>query len=221
MSYLDQAQNPRRRLGGLVGTIAINATIGILVVTGLRFSGVASRREYLPTFDVPTPTPPPPDPAPTPSAAAEQPFVAPLPPLPLPPQPGPQVVELDLDRVVPEVVPRPDPGPSIAPTPRPAPSFTPRAARPANNSAGWITTDDYPRASLVEGNEGTARYRVVVGTNGRVASCEVTSPTGDARLDEATCRFIARRARFEPATDETGAKVLGTYTGTVRWQIPD
>ena len=220
MSYLDQAQNPRRRLGGLVGTIAINATIGILVVTGLRFTGGASPREYLPTFDVPMPSPPP-DPAPTPSAAAEQPFVAPLPPLPLPPQPGPKVVELDLDSVIPAVIPRPDPGPSIVPAPRPAPSFTPRAARPANNSAGWITTDDYPRASLVEGNEGTARYRVVVGTNGRVASCEVTSPTGDARLDEATCRFIARRARFEPATDETGAKVLGTYTGTVRWQIPD
>jgi protein TonB len=69
--------------------------------------------------------------------------------------------------------------------------------------------------------EGTVGYRLVIGTNGRVASCELTRPSGNKALDDATCRLIASRARFEAATDETGAKVMGTYTGSVRWEIPD
>ena len=42
-----------------------------------------------------------------------------------------------------------------------------------------------------------------------------------AALDDATCRLISRRAQFDPATDETGARVPGTYTGSVRWELPD
>lgn len=224
MSYLSHAQDPRRRIGGLAGTIAINATIGILMVTGLKFSGVMDQRENLRVVQFPAPQPsPPPDPAPSPSAATDPPVVAPLPPIPLPPTPSPKVDQTDPPLVTdfPMVIPRPDPGPTIAPTPRPAPSFAPKAARPSNNAAGWITNDDYPRRSLMDQSEGTARYRLVIGTTGRVSSCEVTTSTGDSQLDEATCRFITRRARFEPATDENGAKVLGTYTGTVRWEIPD
>ena len=41
------------------------------------------------------------------------------------------------------------------------------------------------------------------------------------RLDDAACRRISQRARFDPATDETGGKVVGTYAGTVKWEIPD
>ena len=40
-------------------------------------------------------------------------------------------------------------------------------------------------------------------------------------LDAATCDKLARRAKFDPASDETGAAVPGTYTGAVRWQIPE
>lgn len=224
MSYLDRAQDSRRRIGGLAGTVAINATIGVLIVTGLQFSGAVNPRTFVPTFDVPTPKPPPPpQPEPHPNTAADQPFTAPMPPIPLPPTPGPKVDVLDTPPLTdfPTVIPRPEPGPTLSPTPQPGPSFAPKSARPSNNAAGWITTDDYPRRSLVDQNEGTARYRLVIGTNGRVSSCEVTASTGDTLLDEATCRFITRRARFEPATDQNGGKVLGTYTGTVRWEIPD
>lgn len=225
MSYVSHAQDPRRKIGGIAGTIAINATIGVLVVTGLSYSGFVHTDTYDPILQFPTPpkpTPPPPEvePQPTPSMAAERP-VAPLPPIPLPPQPGPQVDQFDPDaKPLPDVLRNPDPGPSVTPTPRPAPSFTPKGARPDGNPRNWITTDDYPARALRSEIEGTARYRVVVGTNGRVSSCEIVSPTGNAQLDQATCRLITRRAQFEPATDENGAKVLGTYSGTVRWEIP-
>ena len=62
---------------------------------------------------------------------------------------------------------------------------------------------------------------MIVGTNGKVSSCEITRPSGNGQLDGATCRYISQRARFDPATDDTGAKVVGTYSGTVSWEIPD
>jgi periplasmic protein TonB len=132
------------------------------------------------------------------------------------------VDEFDPNLAIPDVVPRPDTGPILRPDPpQPTPSFTPRSARPSNSQARWISNDDYPRRPLIDGVEGVARYRLIVGTNGRVSSCEITASTDNRLLDEATCRLIANRARFDPATDESGARVLGDYNGTVRWQIPD
>lgn len=223
MSYVSQVQDPRWRAGALAGTIAINAAIGAIVVIGLTTVGLKPEDPPLrPIVEFKTQPPPetPPSPTPTVEAAASKP-VAPDTDIRLTPVPVPSVAPFDPTDLVPTVVPTPDPGPSIAPLPRPSPSFTPTAAQPTNDARRWISTDDYPRRSLVDGNEGTARYRLVIGTTGRVSSCEILASTGDRLLDDATCRLITRRARFEPATDETGAKVLGTYTGTVRWQIPD
>jgi protein TonB len=223
MSYVSEVQDPRRRAGALAGTIAVNAAIGAIVLAGLTMSGMRPvDPKPQPIIEFKTPPPPVPPPSPTPTANARTPKpVAPVPPIVLPPMSGPTVEQFDPTKVVRTVDPIPDPGPSMTPTPRPSASFTPAAARPSNDVAGWITADDYPRRPLVDGKEGTARYRLVIGTTGRVSSCEITQSTGDRLLDQATCRFITRRARFEAATSETGARVLGTYTGTVRWQIPD
>ncbi|MGZ3173092.1 MAG: energy transducer TonB [Croceibacterium sp.] len=83
-----------------------------------------------------------------------------------------------------------------------------------------MTSDDYPARDLREENEGTAIFRVVVGTNGRVTACETVRSSGHAGLDAATCKAVTSRARFEPAMDENGDKAVGTYTNSVRWQIP-
>lgn len=225
MSYVSQAQDPRRRAGALAGTVAINAAIGLAVVTGLTMTGFRAEPDtYKPIITIKTPPPPkPPEPKPTEPAEFVAPKpTAPMPPIELPPAPGPAREVFDPDaNLVTEVTRIPEPGPSIVPTPRPAPGFTPKAARPSNDSSRWITTNDYPRRSLLDGNEGTARYRLVIGTTGQVASCEVTTSTGDRQLDQATCRHLTRRAQFEAATDENGAKVMGTYTGSVRWEIPE
>src|SRR5690606_7423072 len=102
--------------------------------------------------------------------------------------------------------PYPDPGPIVTPSPIPTPLIQPVAAAPSNDVRRWITSDDYPRRSLVDGSEGLARYRLIVGTNGRVSSCEITTSTGDTLLDQTTCRLLTREARFTPATDGNGAK---------------
>lgn len=110
--------------------------------------------------------------------------------------------------------------PDFLPPPDPSPSFTPRLARPRNSPTNWATTNDYPARDLREGNQGTARFLLTIGANGRVESCRITETTGSASLDDATCRNVSRRAQFDPATDGSGARVGGTYSGSIRWVIP-
>ena len=221
MSYLNQAQDPKRRATALAGTVAIQVALAFAVVTGLTMSGEKPLRDYTPTFDFTDPEPPKPDPVPEPPKPQDQTSVitAPKPPI-------------DLTRTDSEVIVTDDPAPIEIirdPTPpvyhpdppRPISSFIPRAAKPSNNPQRWVTTDDYPGGPLRSEIEGISGYRVIVGTNGKVSSCEITRPSGNSQLDSATCRNITLRARFDPATDDTGARVVGTYTGTVRWEIPD
>ena len=131
--------------------------------------------------------------------------------------PLPPVIRDDITLIPAPTPAPPAPAPSVSPTP----SFTPVSAKPRNGPQGWITTQDYPSADLRRGNEGTAQYRLTVGSNGRVNGCQITKSSGARGLDDATCRYVERRARFDPATNGEGRPVVGTYSGTVTWQIPD
>ncbi len=222
MSYLNHAENPRRRLAAIAGVTLIHGAIGVGLVVGLTVVGVAPPVDTWDPFEItPDPLPEPPSPEPPKQQETQDSFIT------VPPTPFDPPAQSD-DRVIVDPTPEDntlvvDLGPAVEQPvdPRPTPMFTPRRARPRNDPLGWLSSDDYPRAPLVDGVEGTAAYRLIVGTNGRVSACEITRSTGNGQLDQATCKFIVRRARFEAATDEMGATVLGSYTGTVRWQIPE
>jgi len=64
------------------------------------------------------------------------------------------------------------------------------------------------------------RFTVQVGADGRVTSCNVTGSSGTPELDSTTCSLIQRRARFNPATNGDGQAVAGSWSSSVRWQIP-
>jgi protein TonB len=82
-----------------------------------------------------------------------------------------------------------------------------------------VTRNDYPAQDLREGNEGTVRFRLGVSADGKVTSCTVTGSSTFPRLDAAACAKLIQRGRFEPATDENGTKVAGTWYNAVRWSI--
>ncbi|MEW4448512.1 TonB family protein [Qipengyuania sp. JC766] len=111
--------------------------------------------------------------------------------------------------------------PSSRPSPTPSPSFDPVSARPSNDASRWIRDSDFRTAWINRGYEGTVGFRVSIDTRGRVTDCAVTRGSGYAPLDSATCKLVAERARFTPARDTKGATVSGTYTGAVRWQVPN
>jgi TonB family protein len=96
----------------------------------------------------------------------------------------------------------------------------PRAATPRGNPSSWATTDDYPMLGTINHWEGTTAFRLDVGRDGRVATCQVTSSSGYALMDVATCRHITRRARFNPALNEDGNPIIGRYANRIRWVLP-
>ena len=230
MSYANATVSPADRAKAATTVIAVHALIGAGLVFGLAVTGELVEDEggiIADDFRLDPPPPPPePDTPPEPSEAQPPSTVtAPTPPLVLN-QPTNIPVELPRERPtepVRVVVPTPVPSATPAPpaTPSPTPSIAPVAAVPRNGPQGWITNDDYSNSDLRREREGTARYRLVIGSNGRVNSCEIVQSTGHSSLDSATCRLIQRRAQFNAATDSRGERVVGTYTGSVSWRIPE
>jgi protein TonB len=99
--------------------------------------------------------------------------------------------------------------------------YTPKGPSPLNPPSSWATNNDYPSVSLRFEEHGISKFRVSVGTDGRVKACEIVKSSGSRRLDDAACRLVTSRARFEPATDRYGEKVVGTYSNAVSWELPD
>ena len=88
------------------------------------------------------------------------------------------------------------------------------------NLAAYFSADDYPAAALRDNLQGTTGFRLTIGPNGRVTACAVTSSSGSAALDQATCRILRSRARYTPARDSGGNPTDGTDSGRVTWRLP-
>ncbi len=97
----------------------------------------------------------------------------------------------------------------------------PLPPRPAGRPGEWASDDDYPVAALRDNAEGLVRFELTVGADGVPTQCEVRTSSGNAALDQGTCQLMLQRARFLPATNAKGVAVIGSYTNTVRWQMPD
>ena len=91
---------------------------------------------------------------------------------------------------------------------------------PTGNPGLWVTTNDYPALALREEREGLVGFSLMIGTNGRVLSCDIISTSGSPDLDSAACALISQRARFTPARNAKGKLQAGRYANRVRWQIP-
>lgn len=215
MAYADQQMSGNRIIAIIIVAL-IHVAVGYALITGLAYSAVKKAIERVTTVDINEPPPPPPDTPPPPEPDTPPPPVAPPPPINISVAPPPIQVTPNIPPPAPviRIVP-----PAAPPAP-PPPRFTPKGATPRGNPGSWATTDDYPSRALREEKEGVTRFTVQVSPEGRVTNCTVTGSSGTPELDEAACRAITRRARFNPATNGEGEKVAGTYSNSVRWQIP-
>lgn len=211
MAYADQ-QMSGNRITAIVIVALIHVALGYALVTGLAYEAAKKVITRVTTINIEEEVkkeelPPPPPPKP----------------MNLPPPPKiitPVVVPQTL--ATPQPVYTPEPQPTVAPIvpPKVEPRFTPKSAVPKGNPGNWATTNDYPSRALREERAGTTGFRVTIGPDGKVTDCQVTSSSGHADLDEATCSNIRRRARFTPATDGEGQPTTGSYSSRVRWVIP-
>lgn len=92
---------------------------------------------------------------------------------------------------------------------------------PVTNPGSWVTPDDYPARALREEREGTTAFRLTIGQDGLPSDCEITTSSGHADLDAATCELLIERARFSIGRDAKGNPAGGTYSNRIRWEIPD
>ena len=219
MSFVHQHDH-KASPGAAIGVIAIHAAVGLALVKGLTFAGIIQTDDNMDTVfvtaDPPKKVDPVVDPQPQKDPTPSQQY-APDPMIELTPT-GPVVPDVEIADAVPFV------NPIILPAPKPLPvaaALDPIPAKPSNNSAKWVTTADYPARDLRSGNEGTTGFRLIIGSDGKVRNCEITQSSGSESLDRAACKNVSSRARFDPARNENGDDIVGEYTSSVRWQIPD
>lgn len=215
MAYADQ-QMSGNRITALIVVAIIHIVLGYALVTGLAYEGAAKLIKKVTAIDIkeevkkdePPPPPKKVDAPPPPVAPPVRINVATTPPqittVQTPPPPAPIVLA---------------PAPS-APVAPPPPRIQPRGPSPKGQPGNWANSNDYPSRALREEQEGVTRFRVSVGPDGRVASCDITGSSGSSELDSATCSLITRRGRFTPANDGEGQPVSGSWSSSVRWQIP-
>jgi protein TonB len=80
---------------------------------------------------------------------------------------------------------------------------------------GAILSRDYPRAA--QGSQGTVEARLTISATGAVIGCAIARSSGNAVLDETTCRLIRQRFRFNPARDEQGNALPDEKGWRQRW----
>ena len=216
MAYADQKMSGSKVVA-IVIVAAIHLALGYAFVTGLAYQYGKKVSEKLNTFDVEEPPPPPPDepPPPPPDVPMTPPPVVTPPPIVSAPTVAPPVISVPVP---------PPPRPVEAPPPPPPPPAPPRISQAAvakGNPGQYFNSDNYPPSALRAGEQGRVVASLTIGTDGRVADCEVTSSSGSAALDQATCRIAKSRVRYTPAKDENGQPIASRATLPVKWVIPE
>ena len=113
----------------------------------------------------------------------------------------------------------PDREPPVArpPTIKPARVAAVTPPSPIGSAPQWIgggPTDADNRGGRYQG---TVSLQINVEPSGRVSKCAPVRGSGNAGLDALTCRLVRERARFNPARDPQGRRVVGQSYMTFAW----
>jgi TonB family protein len=92
--------------------------------------------------------------------------------------------------------------------------------RAKGSLVGLFNAEDYPSDALRRGDEGTVAVQMLIGADGRVSRCVVTTSSHSPSLDAATCRILTERAGFTPARNRHGKPTTDQYFQRITWQIP-
>jgi DNA-binding CsgD family transcriptional regulator len=90
-------------------------------------------------------------------------------------------------------------------------------AQPKRSLSTLFDPQDYPMGVSDKDALRSVGIRLGVMANGRASTCAIERSSGNAKLDNATCRILKSRARFVPATASDGSTVPSLYVGTVEW----
>ena len=95
-----------------------------------------------------------------------------------------------------------------------------RPTIPVESPGDWLNSNDYPTDLLRAGQQGLVMVRLSVGVDGKPTQCYIQQSTRPAGFDEAVCKGLMRRARFEPALGADGKPIASYWRSSVSFQIP-
>lgn len=79
---------------------------------------------------------------------------------------------------------------------------------------------DYPQDAMDRDQRGSSQLVLLIDEAGKVAGCDVLSPSGVPVLDVMGCQVIRERAKFSPALDAAGKPVRSTVvTPPIVWSL--
>lgn len=212
MSYIDQPGMSRNRMIALGIAAALHVFLAYAFISGLAMQAIKQLANKVEAVNIKEEAPPPEEPPPPPPKEMEIPPYVPPPDVTVAQDAAPTIT-------VQQAVPQPEPPRYVAPAPAaPAPAGPPPSRATDKGRNNNISTDDYPDASRRAEEEGVVRVRFVIDTTGKVSACEVAQTSGFPRLDDATCKIIIRRWRYNPAT-QNGQPVAETKVQAVRWKL--
>lgn len=87
--------------------------------------------------------------------------------------------------------------------------------RPAGNPGRWVTPNDYPRGMLMKRKQAIVHFRLSVDENGKASACHIQQSTRPMAFDDAVCRALMRKAKFQPALDKDSEPIASYFRSTV------
>lgn len=101
----------------------------------------------------------------------------------------------------------------------PIAGFGPLASHRLRQAA--FTEEDYPAAARRAGETGRVIAEWEVSEDGFVEDCRVVESSDSLALDEASCRLVTARMRYDPARDSAGVPVRSTDGQHFHWELPE
>lgn len=89
----------------------------------------------------------------------------------------------------------------------------------AVDPGSWFSPDNYPAEAAKRGIQGSVTFDVDVDADGKPSACRITTSSGSAILDQATCDVVLSKGRFIAATDAQGHPVAGHYSNRANWEL--
>lgn len=92
---------------------------------------------------------------------------------------------------------------------------------PIDYSALLAKGVDYPIEAWNADEEGSVSYELTVNALGQPTDCIIAESSGSVALDKKTCEILMMRAQFDPARNDAGQAIVGTYADKMRWRKQD
>lgn len=81
--------------------------------------------------------------------------------------------------------------------------------------------EDYPPSALRHKLEGVVETEVSIDAAGKVTECRIIKSSHHPVLDNATCKLVTRRGKFQPAIGPDGKAIPSVVkVPPVEWKLP-